>query len=66
MPRVVPPNQGIFLFRSMAVLSQFKKECTCADFYIDRDALTIVGSFTKEEIAIAMKKYNARFFTGQI
>jgi hypothetical protein len=66
MPPVVPPNKVILLFRSMAVLSQFKKECTCADFYIDRDALTVVGSFTKEQIAIAMEKYNARPFTREI
>lgn len=35
-------------FNSIGDLSAFKKECAFGDFYIDRDAFTLVGSFSQE------------------
>jgi hypothetical protein len=46
-------------FNSMDDLSAFKRECACDDFYIDRDALTLVGSFTEVQLEIAKAKYSA-------
>ena len=52
------------LFPSIEAISAFKKECACADFYIDRDALSLVGSFQQAQIDIAIGKYGARFVTA--
>ena len=50
-------------FRSMEYLSAFKKECTCYDFYVDRDNLTLVGSFTEEQLKMATSIYLALYYT---
>ena len=60
MPADIPHKQVMLLFTSIASISAFKKEGTCYDFYIDRDTLTLVGSFTQEQVAIAREKYNAQ------
>lgn len=49
----------ILSFHSMEDLSKFKKECACDDFYIDRDALSLVGSFTEAQLQIAVTNYHA-------
>ena len=51
-------------FNSMADLSAFKKECACGDFYVDRDSLTLIGSFTTEQLKIATGKYLALYYTN--
>lgn len=60
MPAIIPEKQVKLLFDSLTALSQFKNECACSNFYIDRDALTLVGSFTEAQVAIAVGKYNAQ------
>jgi hypothetical protein len=59
MPTSIPHNQVILLFKSTSAISQFKKQCTCDDFYVDRDAVTLVGTFTPEQIHLAVEKYEA-------
>ena len=59
MPFSNGKQKVVLVFRSIAALSGFKNECTCDDFYVDRDALTIVGSFTEEQLQIANFKYFA-------
>jgi hypothetical protein len=49
----------VLVFRSLADISKFKHECVCNDFYVDRDLLTMVGKFSKEQIQMAVSKYNA-------
>ncbi|RYZ54250.1 MAG: hypothetical protein EOO14_14485 [Chitinophagaceae bacterium] len=61
MPADESYTQVTLLFPSIASLSAFKNECACADFYIDRDALSLVGSFQQGQIDIAVEKYRARF-----
>jgi hypothetical protein len=58
MPNFLP-NKVILLSRSLDDLSAFKKECFCKDFYIDRDALTLVGTFIEAQLKIAIEKYHA-------
>jgi hypothetical protein len=53
------PNKVILVFHSLDDLSAFKKECFCKDFYIDRDALTLVGTFIEAQLKIAVEKYHA-------
>jgi hypothetical protein len=53
------PKKVILLFHSLDDLSAFKKECSCGDFYIDRDAMTLVGSFIEAQLKIAISKYHA-------
>ena len=52
----------ILSFKSLQDLSAFKKECGCNDFYIDRDSLTLVGSFTEEQLKIATGKFLALYY----
>lgn len=59
MPSVIPQKQVILKFMNLKEISAFKHECACPDFYIDRDALTIVGSFTLAQVTIAIQKYGA-------
>lgn len=59
MPSLIPQRQVILAFSSLMAITQFKHECTCPDFYIDRDMLTLVGSFTADQVKIAIEKYNA-------
>ena len=49
----------VLVFTSMADISTFKHECICRDFYIDRDLLSLVGSFTEAQLSIAQTKYHA-------
>jgi hypothetical protein len=49
-------------FSSLHELSAFKKECACGDFYIDRDELTLVGSFSEQQLKIATGKYRALYY----
>ena len=48
-------------FPSIIELVAFKNECVCDDFYVERDALLLVGSFTGEQLQIANDKYAASF-----
>lgn len=51
----------ILSFNSIADISSFKKECMCSDFYIDRDHLTLVGTFSEEQVQTAINKYQASY-----
>ena len=48
----------ILSFETLTDISNFKRECQCNDFYIDRDALTLVGTFTEDQLLLATAKYN--------
>ena len=48
-------------FPSIIELVAFKNECASDDFYVDRDALLLVGTFTGEQLQIANYKYAATF-----
>lgn len=63
MSYILPKQQRSLLFKSTAAISLFKKEAGCQDFYIDRDAVSVVGFFTEEQISLALKKYEARWST---
>jgi hypothetical protein len=54
-----PIQRVILSFKTLADISNFKKECNCNDFYIDRDSLSIVGSFADQQLQLAFNKYNA-------
>lgn len=56
-------KQITLIFPSAAAIAQFKQEPFCCDFYIERDAMAVVGFFTEEQIQLALKKYDARFDT---
>jgi hypothetical protein len=58
LPNILP-KKVILLFHSLDDLSAFKKECFCEDFYIDRDAIILVGSFIEAQLKIAIGKYHA-------
>jgi hypothetical protein len=53
------PKKVFLFFHSLDDLSAFKKQCCCEDFYIDRDALILVGSFIEAQLKIAIEKYHA-------
>ncbi|MGZ5189485.1 MAG: hypothetical protein ACXWCZ_00625 [Flavisolibacter sp.] len=59
MPHPTGTKRKILVFSSMADISNFKQECLCDDFYVDRDLLSLVGSFTDAQIMIAKTKYKA-------
>ena len=46
-------------FKSIKDIYSFKHECHCSDFYIDSDALKLVGVITEEQLQLAKKKYAA-------
>ena len=48
-------------FRSITALHDFKNECGCDDFYVERDRLLLVGTFTEEQLQIANYKYAANY-----
>ena len=48
-------------FKSINDISKFKHECACNDFYIDRDSLTLVGTFTQEQLQIATARYGVLY-----
>ena len=52
-------QQVILSFQSIIDISKFKHECGCRDFYIDRDSLTLVGTFSKEQLQLATERYAA-------
>jgi hypothetical protein len=58
VPNILPKKVNL-LFHSLDDLTAFKKECCCEDFYIDRDAMTLVGSFLEAHLKIAIGKYHA-------
>ena len=58
MPQVAI-KEVIIEFESLEAISHFKHECSCNDFYVDRDALTIVGFFKQEHIELAVVKFGA-------
>jgi hypothetical protein len=58
MPGVAIRESSI-VFPSNEAISSFKHECQCNDFYIDRDAMTLVGFFTDEQIKLATEKFEA-------
>ncbi len=45
-------------FRSIQDLNDFKHKSSCNDFYINREALTLVGKFTQIELDLAISYYN--------
>lgn len=49
----------ILSFQTLADIRNFKNECNCKDFYIDRDSLNLVGTFTDAQLQLATKMYNA-------
>ena len=49
----------VIQFKSISDISDFKHECDCNEFYIERDTLSIVGSFTEEQLKMAGEKYDA-------
>ena len=54
-----PIQKVILSFQTLAEISNFKKECNCNDFYVDRDSLSLVGTFTDAQLQLATNKYNA-------
>ena len=48
-------------FNNIIQLNAFKNGSDCRDFYIDRDAFMLVGSFTEEQLQIANDKYAASY-----
>ena len=55
-------NKVNLSFKSLTDLAAFKNECLCDDFYIDRESLTLVGSFSEEQLKIATSKYFALYY----
>ncbi len=56
------PNQTdvvALVFKSQAELNIFKRDCDCAERYIDKDFVTIVGTFTNAQLLLATGVYNA-------
>lgn len=60
MPLPIPKKQASLYFNSTAAISLFKQEAACQDFYIDRDAVALIGFFTEAQIRLALTKYEAR------
>jgi len=58
MPNVLV-IESFLVFPSNKAISDFKHECGCNDFYIDRDKLTLVGFFTEDQIRLATVKFGA-------
>ena len=61
MPFSNGKKKAILTFHSIIDLTIFKKEYACDDFYVERDALLLVGSFTEEQLQIANYKYAATY-----
>lgn len=61
-----PSKMVILFFQTLDAISNFKKECNCNDFYIDRDVLSIVGTFTDEQLYLAINKYSAICKTDKV
>ena len=54
-------QKAILVFKSITELTAFKRDCQCDDFYIDRDELSLVGSFTEDQLQSAKNNYSATF-----
>ena len=65
MPYTNNSKKATLTFLSITDLAKFKKACTCNDFYVDRDALTLVGSFTEEQCKTANHSYSASYKTDE-
>ena len=61
MPVSSNKKKATLIFQSITDLTNFKNECGCDDFYIERDGLLLVGTFTEEELQIANYKYAAAY-----
>ena len=61
MPFSSNKKKATLIFKSITDLANFKNECGCDDFYIERDGLLLVGTFTEEELQIANYKYAATY-----
>ena len=61
MPFSNDKKKVTLIFQSITALNNFKNECGCEDFYIVRDGLLLVGSFTEEELQIANYQYGATY-----
>ena len=58
-PTINSKLQTTLLFPSLQTMYAFKHTIACAEFYVDRDAITFVGVFTAEQIDLALTEYNA-------
>jgi hypothetical protein len=58
-PTINSKVQTTLLFPSLQLMYQFKHEIVCTEFYIDRDTRAFVGFFTREQVVLAVTKYNA-------
>ena len=61
MPFSTKRKKVTLTFKSITMLKAFKHECSCDDFYIERDVLLLVGTFTEEQLQIANYKYGATY-----
>lgn len=52
-------KKATLIFQSIIDLTNFKHECGCDDFYIERDGLLLVGTFSDDELQLANYKYAA-------
>jgi hypothetical protein len=59
MPFANDKKKATLTFRSITDLANFKNECGCDDFYIERDGFLLVGTFSEEELQLANYKYAA-------
>jgi hypothetical protein len=59
MPFSKGKKKATLIFSSIIDLSQFKNECSCDDFYVERDNLLMVGMFTEEQLQVANYTYGA-------
>jgi hypothetical protein len=60
MPTTITSQfQTKLLFHSLQMMYEFKHEIACNEFYVERDVITFVGFFTKEQVDLAVIKYNA-------
>lgn len=54
-------QKAVLIFKSMTQLVAFKNDRKCDDFYIDRDELSLVGTFTEDQLQSAKNDYSASF-----
>lgn len=53
-------QKSALVFPSFSDLSNFKRQLQCLDFYIDRETLTLIGTFSKKDIEDATTHYAAK------
>lgn len=51
------------VFPQLLQLTEFKRKIKCNDYFIDRDAITVIGSFSQKEIEDATSNYDAKMTT---